>query len=307
MAKPPAPEPVNTSRAPAARSGPPPLKQRGGIDEVMASLGGDDGALLATLPGGRIPDAANGQKAIANPNMRNLLLEVPYKRGVRTSSINGRILNREPTFEPGFELMPAAAAFGTLRAGCLYRLSFKLINVSSLIQRFNVKSGNSAAMRVVYRRAASPQVHHEFTTRLHAPPSPPQARRRRARHGRAHRPRGWLRRSDRPPDHRHNRHRARVDLSACVGLDRLRRGLRGAEIPPRSGSRPTRPASWRPMRLLCFHRRHVSQAYLRTGDTKTAPAGINAPVLVSLSLGRTMNQSSAPEPAPEQSPRVAAA
>ena len=61
------------------------------------------------------------------------------------------------------------------------------------------------------------------------------------------------------------------------------------------------------MRLLCFHHRHVSQAYLRTGDTKTAPAGINAPVLISLSLGRTMNQSSAPAPAPEPSPRVAAA
>lgn len=61
------------------------------------------------------------------------------------------------------------------------------------------------------------------------------------------------------------------------------------------------------MRLLYLHDRHVSQAYLRTGDTKTAPAGINAPVLISLSLGRTMNQSSAPAPAPEPSPRVAAA
>ena len=50
-----------------------------------------------------------------------------------------------------------------------------------------------------------------------------------------------------------------------------------------------------------------------TGDGKlvcqapVAPRALHAPVLVSLSLGRTMNQSSAPEPAPEPSPRVAAA
>ena len=42
--------------------------------------------------------------------------------------------NPAPTFQPAFELMPAAASFGTLRAGCLYRLPFKLINVSAIPQ-----------------------------------------------------------------------------------------------------------------------------------------------------------------------------
>jgi hypothetical protein len=86
--------------------------------------------------------------------MRNLLLEVPYKRSVRTLSINQRLLAQEsnpaPTFQPAFELMPAAAAFGTLRAGCIYRLGFKLINVSAIPQRFNGKC-HSPALRLVFR------------------------------------------------------------------------------------------------------------------------------------------------------------
>jgi len=85
----------------------------------------------------------------ANPNMRNLLIEVPYKRGVRTASINQRLLNHEPSFEAAFELMPATAEFGVLRCGCLYRLPFKLINVSCLPQRFMFKGG-SHALRVIY-------------------------------------------------------------------------------------------------------------------------------------------------------------
>jgi len=46
--------------------------------------------------------------------------------------------------------MPAAAAFGTLRAGCLYRLPFKLVNVSSIPQRFSLRGG-AAAVKIVYR------------------------------------------------------------------------------------------------------------------------------------------------------------
>ena len=120
--------------------------------------------------------------ATANPNMRNLLLEVPYKRGVRTTSVNQRYLTHEQTFDAGFvrspasspsappspppspspvypsnphptphptpphpgtaptapsaapppqELLPSEANFGTLKAGSLYRLKLKLVNVSS--------------------------------------------------------------------------------------------------------------------------------------------------------------------------------
>jgi len=86
----------------------------------------------------------SGTTAAANPNTRNLLLEVPYKRGVRTTSINQRFLNHAPAFEAAFELMPSSANFGVLRTGCLYRLPFKLVNVSCLQQRFNIKGGSSA-------------------------------------------------------------------------------------------------------------------------------------------------------------------
>jgi hypothetical protein len=81
------------------------------------------------------------QPAQANPNLLNLLLEVPYKRGVHTVSVNQRYLNHEPTFDAAFELLPNVAAFGTLRAGCLYRLRLLLTNVSHLPQRFVVKHG----------------------------------------------------------------------------------------------------------------------------------------------------------------------
>ena len=110
--------------------------------------------------------------ATANPNMRNLLLEVPYKRGVRTTSVNQRYLTHEQTFDAAFvrspssspspspvypstpthtlphphlprhrphrllcrppqEMLPSEANFGTLKAGSLYRLKLKLVNVSS--------------------------------------------------------------------------------------------------------------------------------------------------------------------------------
>ena len=86
--------------------------------------------------------------AQANPNLLNLLLEVPYKRGVHTVSVNQRYLNHEPTFDAAFELMPAAATFGTLRAGCIYRFRMVLVNVSNLPQRFVVKHGQAA--KVIY-------------------------------------------------------------------------------------------------------------------------------------------------------------
>ena len=41
------------------------------------------------------------EAATANPNMRNLLLEVPYKRGIRTTSVNQRYLTHEQTFDAG--------------------------------------------------------------------------------------------------------------------------------------------------------------------------------------------------------------
>jgi hypothetical protein len=47
--------------------------------------------------------------ATANPNMRNLLLEVPYKRGVRTTSVNQRYLTHEQTFDAGFVRSPASS------------------------------------------------------------------------------------------------------------------------------------------------------------------------------------------------------
>ena len=86
--------------------------------------------------------------ASANPNLMNLLLEVPYKRGVHTVSVNQRYLNHEPTFDAAFELLPARADFGALQAGCVYRLALKLLNVSNLSQRFSIKQ--SARAKVVY-------------------------------------------------------------------------------------------------------------------------------------------------------------
>lgn len=88
------------------------------------------------------------QPAQANPNLLNLLLEVPYKRGVHTVSVNQRYLNHEPTFDAAFELMPAQASFGTLRAGCIYRFRMILVNVSNLPQRFVVKS--PPGVKIVY-------------------------------------------------------------------------------------------------------------------------------------------------------------
>ena len=86
--------------------------------------------------------------AQANPNLLNLLLEVPYKRGVHTVSVNQRYLNHEPTFDAAFELMPAQAALRHAARGLHLPLPLLLVNVSALPQRFVVKHGHSA--RVVY-------------------------------------------------------------------------------------------------------------------------------------------------------------
>ena len=91
------------------------------------------------------------EMAGSNPNMKGLLVEVPYKRDVRTTSVNQRYLNTEQKFHAAFELMPHTAAFGKLKAGHVYRLPLKLINVSHLPQRFTLKEGASAALRAVYR------------------------------------------------------------------------------------------------------------------------------------------------------------
>ena len=56
--------------------------------------------------------------------------------------------NHEPASEAAFELTPAQAAFGTLRVGCIYRFRMILANVSSLPQRFVVKS--PPGVKVVY-------------------------------------------------------------------------------------------------------------------------------------------------------------
>jgi len=74
----------------------------------------------------------------------NLLLEVPYKRGVHTVSVNQRYLNHEPTFDAAFELMPARADFGPLMAGAVYRHALKLVNVSNLSQRYSIKQNARA-------------------------------------------------------------------------------------------------------------------------------------------------------------------
>ena len=55
------------------------------------------------------------EMAGSNPNMKGLLVEVPYKRDVRTTSVNQRYLNTEQKFHAAFELMPHTAAFGKPR------------------------------------------------------------------------------------------------------------------------------------------------------------------------------------------------
>lgn len=96
--------------------------------------------------------------ATANPNMRNLLLEVPYKRGVRTASVNQRYLTHEQTFDAAFELLPASASFGVLKAGSLYRLKLKLVNVSNLPQRFRFEAHGSAAAAGIVKLIYTPGV-----------------------------------------------------------------------------------------------------------------------------------------------------
>ena len=104
-----------------------------------------DGGVRAVKP---VAPIVSEPPAQANPNLLNLLLEVPYKRGVHTVSVNQRYLNHEPTFDAAFELLPSHAAFGVLRAPCLYRFKLLLTNVSNLPQRFVIKHGQQA--RVVY-------------------------------------------------------------------------------------------------------------------------------------------------------------
>ena len=102
-------------------------------------------------PGGKVrAPTVSEMPASANPNLLNLLLEVPYKRGVHTVSVNQRYLNHEPTFDAAFELTPAAAAFGAVRSGCTYRYRLLLTNVSNLPQRFTVQRARVAKARVVY-------------------------------------------------------------------------------------------------------------------------------------------------------------
>lgn len=96
--------------------------------------------------------------ATANPNMRNLLLEVPYKRGVRTTSVNQRYLTHEQTFDAAFELLPASASFGVLKAGSLYRLKLKLINVSNLPQRFRFEAHGPGAAAGIVKLVYAPGV-----------------------------------------------------------------------------------------------------------------------------------------------------
>ena len=104
-----------------------------------------DGGPRAVKP---VAPVVSEQPAQANPNLLNLLLEVPYKRGVHTVSVNQRYLNHEPTFDAAFELLPSHAAFGALRAPCIYRFKLLLTNVSNLPQRFVIKHGHHA--RVIY-------------------------------------------------------------------------------------------------------------------------------------------------------------
>ena len=108
----------------------------------------DGGMRAAKVPAPHVSQ----QPAAANPNLSNLLLEVPYKRGVHTISINQRYMNHDPTLDAAFELLPAAASFGCLKVGFVSRLKLKLVNVSNLPQRFIIKgpAGNSGVVSVVY-------------------------------------------------------------------------------------------------------------------------------------------------------------
>ena len=109
--------------------------------------------------------------AQASPNLLNLLLEVPYKRGVHTVSVNQRYLNHEPTFDPAFELLPAAAHFGTLRAHAIYRFRLVLTNTSNLPQRFVVKHGPQQQSRMIFTPGvAAPGLSVPMEVEVSAPP-----------------------------------------------------------------------------------------------------------------------------------------
>lgn len=88
----------------------------------------------------------------SNPNVANLLGEVPYKRGVNTVSISQRYLYQESKLDPAFELTPAKVSFGCLKAGSVARHKLKLVNVSNLPQRFNIKEPRTPnrSVSVVY-------------------------------------------------------------------------------------------------------------------------------------------------------------
>jgi len=107
-------------------------------------------SIIGTQRPGRVGAPTVSQMpASANPNLMNLLLEVPYKRGVHTVSVNQRYLNHEPTFDSAFELLPARTDFGHLMPGRIYRYALKLVNVSNLQQRFQVKTGSQC--KAIYR------------------------------------------------------------------------------------------------------------------------------------------------------------
>jgi len=166
--------PSAASAAPAAAAAPPPPNPSAPaaptVTKMMQSVYPMEMPPMLPPPAnrmnGRIPPRIDGsnraakvpaphvseQPAAANPNLSNLLLEVPYKRGVHTISINQRYMNHDPTLDAAFELLPSAASFGCVRVGCVARLKLKLVNVSNLPQRFVIKGprGGSGAISVVY-------------------------------------------------------------------------------------------------------------------------------------------------------------
>ena len=77
---------------------------------------------------------------------------------MRTASVNQRYLTHEQTFDAAFELLPASASFGVLKAGSLYRLKLKLVNVSNLPQRFRFEAHGSGAASGIVKLVYTPGV-----------------------------------------------------------------------------------------------------------------------------------------------------
>jgi len=127
-----------------------------GAEEQPEAAGGKadqlQGQTLTSMP----TETRLGAVAASQPNLRSLLLEAPYKRGVRTVSMTQRLAEPSPAFRPAFELMPARADFGALRVGCLYRLPLRLINVTAVPQRFTIHGGAPPLKVVCKRGVAAP-------------------------------------------------------------------------------------------------------------------------------------------------------